>query len=356
MHVIGFGKGANSTSSILVIDGIEDTTAVKSGTFPTGTLTTTATMSLGSANGAFHKNETRLNRLFNYALTAAQMQKYCYDGISYEDVGGSNTDLTLGNGSFATDTTSWWGKTRGTLVWNSGNADATFTADGTAGSNYIRRLNILTIGKRYRITFKAKSATQTNTLSTTGISIIGVTNPNLSSTYQSYTFEGIATVTEMGILFGTSLPNGTQITIDDIIVQQIGCVLDLASDSIANTGWFDKSGNNLHATYTNALPFNLQNYKPRIQGYSADMRGANVASATTITPTGEIFHVTGTTAIATINVPYSAFNGSITIIPDGIFTWTTAGNIALAGTAVVGKALIMTYDATTSKWYPSYTA
>ena len=39
---------------------------------------------------------------------------------------------------------------------------------------------------------------------------------------------------------------------------------------------------------------------------------------------------------------------------NGIFTITTAGNIALASTAVVGKALIMTYDNTTSKWYPSY--
>lgn len=89
-------------------------------------------------------------------------------------------------------------------------------------------------------------------------------------------------------------------------------------------------------------------------GYIGISRGSSVASATTITPTGQIFHITGTTAIATINIPYTGFNGSITIIPDGIFTTTTAGNIALASTAVVGKALIMTYDNTTSKWYPSY--
>jgi hypothetical protein len=44
------------------------------------------------------------------------------------------------------------------------------------------------------------------------------------------------------------------------------------------------------------------------------------------------------------------------LIPTGVFTWTTAGNIALAGTAVVSKALTMTYDATTTKWYPSYIA
>ena len=33
---------------------------------------------------------------------------------------------------------------------------------------------------------------------------------------------------------------------------------------------------------------------------------------------------------------------------------TNAGNIAIATTAVVGKALTMTYDSTTTKWYPSY--
>lgn len=83
--------------------------------------------------------------------------------------------------------------------------------------------------------------------------------------------------------------------------------------------------------------------------------GANVASAGTITPTGPVFHVTGVAAIATINVPSNALaSPMITIIPDGIFTWTTAGNIALAGTAVVNKAVSFYYDSGTSKWYPSY--
>ena len=83
-----------------------------------------------------------------------------------------------------------------------------------------------------------------------------------------------------------------------------------------------------------------------------------VASATTIAPTTPIAFVSGTTAVVTITAPspISAGGGSIILIPTGVFTWTTAGNIALAGTAVVSKALTMTYDATTTKWYPSYTA
>ncbi len=83
-----------------------------------------------------------------------------------------------------------------------------------------------------------------------------------------------------------------------------------------------------------------------------------VASATTITPTTPVAFVSGTTAVVTITAPspISAGGGSIILIPTGVFTWTTAGNIALAGTAVVSKALTMTYDATTTKWYPSYIA
>ena len=81
-----------------------------------------------------------------------------------------------------------------------------------------------------------------------------------------------------------------------------------------------------------------------------------IASATTIAPTKQITFISGTTAVVTITAaaPISAGGGTITLIPTGAFTWTTAGNIAVAGTAVVNRALTMTYDVTTTKWYPSY--
>jgi hypothetical protein len=84
--------------------------------------------------------------------------------------------------------------------------------------------------------------------------------------------------------------------------------------------------------------------------------GAAVASASTINPTGPIFHVTGTTTINTINVGAvaQAPTGCLTMIPDGVFATGTAGNIAIASTAVVGKALTMCYDSALAKWYPSY--
>ena len=81
-----------------------------------------------------------------------------------------------------------------------------------------------------------------------------------------------------------------------------------------------------------------------------------IASAATIAPTKRITFVSGTTTIDTITAPspISSTGGQITLIPTGVFATSTAGNIALATTAVVSKALIMTYDQATAKWYPSY--
>lgn len=75
-----------------------------------------------------------------------------------------------------------------------------------------------------------------------------------------------------------------------------------------------------------------------------------------ITPNFPITVVSGTNAITGITVPYPTFQGRVTFLPTGVFTWTTATNIALAGTAVVGKALDFTYNPITNKWYPSYIA
>jgi hypothetical protein len=81
-----------------------------------------------------------------------------------------------------------------------------------------------------------------------------------------------------------------------------------------------------------------------------------LASAGTIAPTTPIAFVSGTTTINTITAPTPFANGGgqITLIPTGLWATSNAGNIAIASTAVVSKALILTYDVTTGKWYPSY--
>ncbi len=83
---------------------------------------------------------------------------------------------------------------------------------------------------------------------------------------------------------------------------------------------------------------------------------ATVASAAgAITPSGPLFTVSGTAAVTGFTFPVGfTGKGSFTVIPTGAFTWTTAGNIAVAGTAVVGRALTFTWNASTSKWVASY--
>lgn len=94
-----------------------------------------------------------------------------------------------------------------------------------------------------------------------------------------------------------------------------------------------------------------------IKGLKASGSAAStIASASTITPTVAITFVSGTSTISTITAPspISLTGGSITLIPTGLWTISTSGNVALASTAVISKALIMTFDGGTNKWYPSY--
>lgn len=81
------------------------------------------------------------------------------------------------------------------------------------------------------------------------------------------------------------------------------------------------------------------------------------SAASLVTPSGPLFIISGALAITGFNTPVGFTNaGSFTVIPTGVFTWTAANNIALAGTAVVGKALTFTYNVSTNKYYPSYIA
>lgn len=89
----------------------------------------------------------------------------------------------------------------------------------------------------------------------------------------------------------------------------------------------------------------------------SNMKGVTTAVASAagaITPSGPLFHVTGTAAVTGFTIPVGFSGGSFSIIPDGAFTWTTAGNIGLAGTAVVGRVLTFTWDSNAAKFYPSY--
>lgn len=108
------------------------------------------------------------------------------------------------------------------------------------------------------------------------------------------------------------------------------------------------------------LPSDFPNFTPAqgafVQSEPSRFQGVSppVASATTIIASGKLFHVTGTTATATITPPTNFIEGSITVIADGVWTWTAAGNIVVAGTVTTaGSSVTFTFDRATNKWSPS---
>lgn len=79
--------------------------------------------------------------------------------------------------------------------------------------------------------------------------------------------------------------------------------------------------------------------------------GPTIASATTITLSHPVHKISGTTAIDTINPPYTGFVGHTTLIATAAWSLTTNGNVAKAVTAVALEALVLFYDG--ALWYPA---
>ena len=64
-------------------------------------------------------------------------------------------------------------------------------------------------------------------------------------------------------------------------------------------------------------------------------------------------HVDSTDAIEVIDYPeWLQPGGHLIVIPDAVFTWTTTGNIAVAGMAVVSQPLLFVWDGIL--FYPTY--
>ncbi|MGH9452346.1 MAG: hypothetical protein ACRD2O_00070 [Terriglobia bacterium] len=96
-----------------------------------------------------------------------------------------------------------------------------------------------------------------------------------------------------------------------------------------------------------------------LSGTPVALTAAVASAAGAILPSGPLFHITGALAITGFTIP-TGFNataaggGGFCVVPDGAFTTTAAGNIALASTAVVNRLLCWTWDAKNSKFVPSY--
>lgn len=82
--------------------------------------------------------------------------------------------------------------------------------------------------------------------------------------------------------------------------------------------------------------------------------GSTVASATSVTPTGNYFKMSGTVnPVSTIVLPAGTSAGfCLSIEPTGAWVTDTGGNILIASTAVTGKVMTMCWNG--AKWAPSY--
>jgi hypothetical protein len=108
-------------------------------------------------------------------------------------------------------------------------------------------------------------------------------------------------------------------------------------------------GNNVTGlgSYTAVIGDSLQQIA-KIYGITSFSKGTAVASASTITATGNIFHVTGTTTITSINTTNITDGARITIIFDGSLTFTDGNNLILAGnfTTSPNSTITLVYDGT----------
>jgi len=80
-------------------------------------------------------------------------------------------------------------------------------------------------------------------------------------------------------------------------------------------------------------------------------QGANVASAATIAPTGNSFHVTGTTTITSVDAAGVIDGTTITLIFDGVLTFTDGSNLKLAGNFVTTADDSITLVKSGTNWY-----
>ena len=280
------------------------------------------------------------------STTATNIAGGLAGSIPYQTGANTTALLATGSGVLVGGTTPAWSTTptltgtnftgvpysalSGTVpTWNqstTGNAATSTLATTATTANALNTLNSYTGSN-----FTATNSFITNVTSALSIGVVGSTT-------------GLQLYQGGGSAYGVGANSSGGL---DIMANQVSMPVRIYAGS-AN------ASPTLVATFTNSgatFPFPVINTVP--QNMSAAI--PTIASATTIAPTTPVIFVSGTTAIATITAPTGCTHScSITIIPTGAFSTTTAGNISIVSTAVVSKALIMTYDATGSKWYPSY--
>lgn len=237
---------ANKWTHVLcVVSGTTVYLYVNGVLFYTGSLNTRSALNntdnlfIGCVSGSltFFAGVIGLVRLFNRALTAGEAVVYHNNNrpdlsiLPYTDRGASQTDFAI-NGTFDADTN--WVKEGGWTI--SGGV-----ANGNNTSNFLYQAKGSPspyINKKVKITYTV--VVVSGTARCFSGSNYGVAR-SISGTYTEELIWG-ATVNEN--LFGIRGASFTG-TIDNVIINQIGCVAEYLPQNAGKFGWIDSSGNQL---------------------------------------------------------------------------------------------------------------
>lgn len=137
-----------------------------------------------------------------------------------------------------------------------------------------------------------------------------------------------------GNTFSSTAPAGQFRT---VVATKVGLEVKLAGSQAANAFQITSSAG------ADGDLFNVS-----ATGFQKGGGGANVASASAIAPTGNVFHVTGTTNITSITSTGIIAGTRITIIFDDILTFTDGNNLKLAGNFVTSAddTISLVFDGT----------
>jgi hypothetical protein len=253
------------------------------------------------------------------------------------------TDVEIAsNGGFNTDV-SGFTTSRCAVTWNS-SGYATTTQNNVTSDNFaILKGGSHVVGKKYKITFRARSTDTTNTpaiISAHYSNIHLLKNPNLSSVWQEYEYTAIATQTVF-ILYPsiTAVPNGTRVDLDNISIKELHSPVHGTIQN-ANEATFHTEDRDF-MSYQNTIGYMEE--VPQEELYDLSVASVLGSSATT-TYSNEIRRITGNnTAVTgstrtngvlpnsldlrTYKIAYDArSNTTVKITPDLVDDWPAIGD------------------------------
>jgi hypothetical protein len=196
------------------------------------------------------------SRLFNRALTAAEVLDLSINGVALADRGASQTERVT-NGTFDSDLTGWIIGSSAAAVWDSGEAEVSVSGSLTASANnWFSQESAFIFGKLFEVSFDATYISGPDLGAGYGFNqfttITAAENGGVKKNYKV----AVAIVSTTGLsdvnrlTFGRSGAAGTAVwKVDNVKVRQTGLTSELiASNAQSNTGQiFDTSGNKNHA-------------------------------------------------------------------------------------------------------------